>query len=205
MGFLASSVSFTRYRVVETVPDALAADILPQLRRKAFQEIENTTDERGFGWVSFEDMLDSDFISAPVQKGEYHVFTMRLDTRRISPAVYKKHVQIASREALAKARERGRKFLSKDERQEIKDQVKLRLLARTFPVPATFDVVWAMRSNRVLLASVSPKVRELFVDLFTQTFDLNLEPLTPYFLALDMEGPTAQARLEMVEETDFTL
>lgn len=207
MGFLSASSGFTRFRVTDPVPDELWRQI-PELLKKrglAFTEIEDTADERGFGWVCFDDMLDSFWRTAPPEKGAYMAFTLRLDTRRVAPAVMKKHLQIALGEEEKRALEQGRKHIGRDRKKEVKEQVRLRLLARTLPVPAVFDVMWNMQTNIILLCTTSAKVAELFVQHFTDTFDLHLEPLTPYGLALNILGEKAQDKLDAVEPTVFSL
>jgi DNA recombination-dependent growth factor C len=93
--------------------------------------------------------------------------------------------------------------MTQNQKKELKDQVREKLLARTMPVPAVFDVVWDIRENLVYLASNRDKVRELFTDLFLQTFELNLEPLTPYFLARQMLGEEQAAKLDNLEPSEF--
>ncbi len=203
MAFLAGSNSFTRYRIVSEVPDTLWHQIPDLLKRKAIQDIDGSADERSWGWVCFDDWLDTEWLTAPPEKGSYLAFSLRLDTRRVPPAVFKKHFQIAVRTAERKAKEEGRKGISRDQRKEIKDTVTLKLRARCLPVPAEFNVIWNREDNVIWFDSTSAKVCEMFMELFTETFDLHLEPLTPYFLALSLLGPQAQAKLDAVEAARF--
>ncbi len=188
MGFLSASTSFVRYRVLGDVPRELWTQLEDKLKEHGFQDIDHTSDERSFGWVSIDNMLDTSWSEASPFKGEFAAFALRLDTRRISPAVYKKHYQMALEELTAQMKEQGTPFVGRDRKKELKDQVKLKLLGRTLPVPAVFDVIWNMQNNRIALASTQDKVRQLFEDLFTQTFELHLEPLTPYYLAMETVG-----------------
>lgn len=188
MGFLSASTSFVRYRVLGDVPRELWTQLEDKLKEHGFQDIDHTSDERSFGWVSIDNMLDTSWSEASPFKGEFAAFALRLDTRRISPAVYKKHYQMALEELTAQMKEQGTPFVGRDRKKELKDQVKLKLLGRTLPVPAVFDVIWNMQNNRIALASTQDKVRQLFEDLFTQTFQLHLEPLTPYYLAMETVG-----------------
>jgi hypothetical protein len=130
-------------------------------------------------------------------------FSLRLDTRRIPPAVFKKHCMIALANELNQAKQEGKSFISKDRRREIKDQVMLRLRARSLPVPAVFDAVWNTQTGRILFCSTNAKARTLFEDHFTLSFGLELEALTPFALATDMLGEAAVARLEALEPTSF--
>ena len=97
------------------------------------------------------------------------------------------------------------KFLTKEQKTEIRDQVELRLRARSLPIPACFDVVWDTTAQIVYIASTQSKLTELFEELFTHTFGLHLEPLTPYFLALNALGANRQEELDALEPTIFAL
>jgi DNA recombination-dependent growth factor C len=204
MGLMAASSSFTRYRVVDDVPDEVMREIPDRLVKYAFKDIDHTADERSFGWVSFEDMLDPAFTSAPPEKAHYVAFALRLDTRRIQPAVYKKHLQVAINEYLDSIRDEEKKFISKDRKAEIKEQVALKLRARTFPVPAVFDVAWNVQDNLVYFGSINNKARSLFEDIFQLTFEVSLEPLTPFFLATRIMGEEALSRIENLEPSTFS-
>jgi len=200
---LSASLGLTRYRVVEAIPDSLWREAPKRLKDNAFRDIDATTDERSFGWCNIDNMLDMDWAESPPEKGHYLCFALRLDTRRIPPAVFKKHCMIALAGELEQAKAEGKAFISKDRRREIREQVMLRLRARSLPVPAVFDAVWSMRTGRILLASTNAKAKALFEDHFNLTFGLNLEPLTPFFLAMDMLGEAATPRLETLEPSNF--
>ncbi|MDQ7032180.1 MAG: recombination-associated protein RdgC [Desulfonauticus sp.] len=178
MGILSASVSFTLYKVEVQVSDELFKNIQERLRLYGFKEIEELSVERGAGWVCFDNWLDSSFFTSPF-KGQYAVFSLRLDTRRIAPAVLKKHYEVALKELLQKKQEQGQKFVAREEKKELKENIRLKLLTKTLPVPAVFDVVWDMEKNFIYFCSVREKVQELFVDLFVRTFELQPILLTP--------------------------
>lgn len=203
MGFISASMSFTRYRIEGEVPETLWPEIPDRLKRYAFQDIDHTADERSFGWVSIDDMLDPAWRSAPPEKGEFLTFALRLDTRRISAAVMKKHYTLALNDEQERAEKDGRKYVSRDRKRELKEQTRLKLMARSLPIPAVFDVIWSISSGTVYLASIQPKLRALFEDQFTLSFDLHLAPLTPYSLAADMMGETRQRLLDDYEPAIF--
>lgn len=203
MGFISASTSFTRYRIIEEIPDTLWPELTDRLKKNAFQDIDHTADERSFGWVCFDDMLDPEWVTAPPEKGEFVTFGLRLDTRRISAAVMKKHFTMALNQEMARMEKEGKKFVSRDRKKELREQTKLKLMARSLPVPAVFDVVWNIRTNVVYLSSSQAKLRSLFEDIFTMTFDLHLEPLTPYYLALSKLDEDQQQALDKLEPTEF--
>lgn len=203
MSFLKSSSSFTRFRIVDELPAELWATVPDKLRQYAFQDIDEIPEERSFGWVNFDDMLDASWRISPPEKAEYLTFSLRLDTRRIPPAVLKKHTRIALQEEEIRIREQGKKFIARERKKEIAEQVKLRLRNRFLPIPAEFQVVWNTQTSKIYLASTQGKVIELFQELFTRTFDLHIEQLLPYGLALSLFGDDISARLDEVEATRF--
>lgn len=203
MALLGASCSFTRFRITEPVPKELWMQIPAKLKQFAFQDIDDIPEERGWGWVSFEDMLDASWNTAPPDKGAYLAFAFRLDTRRIPPAVLKKHVQMAMREEEARIKEQGKKFIGRERKNELRDQVRLRLMGRFLPIPSVFDVAWSTESNIVYLTSAQTKLIELFMEHFTLTFDLHLEALTPYALAASFLDDAALQRLDSIEPTQF--
>ena len=203
MSFLKSSTSFTRFRIVDDIPSELWAGIPDKLRQFAFQDIDDIPEERSFGWTNFDDMLDTAWKVSPPEKAEYLAFSLRLDTRRIPPAVLKKHTRLALLEEERRIREQGKKFIARERKKEIAEQVKLRLRSSFLPIPAEFQVVWNTASSKIYLATTQTKIIELFQDIFTRTFDLHIEQLLPYSLALSLLGEEVSGRLDGVEPTRF--
>lgn len=203
MGILGSSASVTRYRLVDPPTPALLTEIPARLRKFGFQDIDETSDEKSIGFVNLDDFLDAKWRKSPPEKADYFAFSLRMDTRRISPAVYKKHLRMELEKAEDEVKRQGRKFLSKEQKTNIKDAVRGRLLSRALPIPAVFDVVWNIPKHMIYLATTNGKVKEVFQTIFTDAFDLHLEPVTPYFLALSIVGESAQHRLDAVEPALF--
>ena len=202
MGFLNASCTFTRYRVLEHPPVDLWPQIPALLKRYAFQDIDALPGEQqSFGWTSFDDMLDTEWAAAPPEKGAYLTFALRLDTRRVPPAVLKKHHALTVREEKRRMAEQGKQFISRERKKELKEQVLLRLMRHFLPIPAMFEVIWATEADLVYFASTQRKMLDMFEEYFTKCFELPLEQLTPYGLAaislsehelnrLDTLGPT---------------
>lgn len=203
MGFMNASASFTRFQITEPVPSDLWAQIPDKLKQFAFQEIEDTAEERGWGWVCYDDMLDSFWRTAPPEKGEFITFSLRLDTRRISAAVMKKYLTLAIREEEKRIKEQGKKYIARERKKELKEQVQLKLRARTLPVPAEFNAVWNIQTGIVYFASTQSKVLDLFAEHFSTTFGLDLEPLTPYALAVRLKGEDVMHALDNLEPSRF--
>lgn len=203
MGLLAASGGFTRYRIVGDVPAQTLREAPDRLKKYAFTDIDNSTEERSFGWVTLEDYLDTQWRSAPPEKGHYLAFSLRLDTRRVSPAVFKKYLRLAIDAEKESMKDTGKAFLSKDRKKEIAERVKLSLMSRALPVPAVFEAVWNTIDQVVWLCSTNSKVQALFEDLFTMTFELHLEPQAPAYLAERLIGTQRAAAIEQLEPSQF--
>ena len=205
MGFLASSCSFTRFRVIDPVPDELWAEIPQLLKNVAFIDIDDTTEDQADGWVSFDDYLDTTWQAGPPQKGAYIAFSLRVDTRRIPAGVVRKHLVLALKREKAENEKNGKKFISRERRKELKEQVQLSLRRRFLPVPGEFNVIWNTANNEIWFASTQTKMLELFVQRFLATFKLHIEQLTPSALALSMLGDAAEEAVHDADQADDTM
>ncbi|MFQ9867055.1 MAG: hypothetical protein ACLRWP_08635 [Bilophila wadsworthia] len=148
MGILSASCSFTRFKITEPVPKELWMEIPAKLRQFAFQDIDDIAEERGWGWTSFEDMLDMQWRSAPPEKGAYLAFALRLDTRRIPPAVLKKYVTIALREEEGRIKEQG-KSSSPGIGKRTSGSGQTAPYGAFSPIPAVFDVAGNRYQHRL--------------------------------------------------------
>lgn len=203
MGFASSSASFTRFRILDPVTDELIRQVPGRLRKHAFVDIDELPEMQSQGWVSFEDFLDAEWNEAPPQKGDYLVFSLRVDKRKIPAGVIRKQVALALRQEKEELRARNKTFISRERKKEIKEQVLLRLRQRFLPVPGEFNVIWLLEKNEVWFASTQSGMIDLFMEEFLQTFDLRLDQLTPYTLAVTMLDEDALLRLDRLETTQF--
>lgn len=195
MGLLSASATFVRYAVEgELAPNFLdfAAE---RIRAAAFRDIDDTYEERSVGWVSVLNMFDSSFAYASFVVGDYIVLTLRVDERTVSPKVLKKFTM---KEEERLKRERQLPKLSRAQRLEIKENMKLMLLKKAVPVPSTYDLCWNLSQQTLLFFSTSAKAQAELEDFFKRTFDLSLRLQIPYLTAehlVDPEQHDALARL----------
>lgn len=205
MGFANASCSFTRFRILDTIPQNLWNEIPERLKKFAFQDIDATTEVQAHGWVAIDDLLDTQWESAPPQKANYIVFSLRFDIRRIPAGVIKKHLQLALKQEMQTIQQQNKQFIARERKKEIKEQVLLRLRQRFLPVPGEFNVLWNTENNEVWFASTQAKMLDLFQELFLQTFELHLEILTPYSLATSLLDEQQTGLLDIVVPTDFAM
>lgn len=205
MGVLASTCSFTRFRVIDPVPDGLWAEIPQLLKNGAFLDIDDTTEDQADGWVSFDDYLDTAWQAGPPQKGAYLAFSLRLDIRRVPAGVVRKYLDLALKREKAENEKNGRKFISRERRKELKEQVQMALRKRFLPVPGEFNVIWNTANNEIWFASTQEKMIELFAQRFLDTFKLHIEQLTPPDLALSILGKDAEEAVHDADQADDTI
>ena len=177
MGLSKGTLTFTRYRVVGTLPDARADFMDKQIKVFAFRELSAGTDEKAQGWTSLDNVLDTAFEYANYSVGNYYAFSLRVDRRVVPPALMKLRVLKAEQEFLA---EKGLKKLYKGQREDIRETVKLGLISRAQPVPSFYEVCWSPSGEWLLFGSLTEKVNEDFKGLFKQSFDLPLSPFLPW-------------------------
>ena len=203
MAFLNPSCSFTRFRVRDSIPEEFWPTLPEKLKQFAFHDIDELPEERSFGWVSFDDMLDTEWRESQPYKGRFIVFSLRLDTRRIAAAILKKHLAIALKEEQRRMLELNKQYIARERRKEIKEQVILKLRQRCLPVPAEFNVIWSPERNEVWFGSTHGKMIDLFMDYFQQSFELHLEQITPQILAERFLGEDGVVAIDSLEETQF--
>ena len=203
MGFLNASCSFTRFALLDPVPSELWSQIPDLLKQAAIIDIDELPEMQSKGWVCFDDYLDTQWVTAPPQKGTYLAFSLRIDTRRIPAGVLKKHIAIALKKEKLANLAQGKKYISKERKKELKEQVTLRLRQRFLPVPAEFNVIWNTVSNEIWLASTQSSVIEIFSQFFTDTFNLHIQQMTPSSLAVSLLGEDKMDEISLIEPTAF--
>lgn len=171
MGVYSNTVSITQFTVSGDLP---RHDQFQWFSRKlsglGFQSIENSSEELSEGWAQVDCPDDATFETpSDFWRDNYLVFSLRRDQRRIPAALLKS--QAGREEAAFLAQHPNLRRTPKKKREEIKEQVQLRLLTRCLPVPSTVDVVWDQKSGVLTLFSCGGKVIERFEEIFRKTFE----------------------------------
>jgi DNA recombination-dependent growth factor C len=200
MGIYAKTLSCTRYFVRGEMPPDFLTWVDERLQFNLFREIDDTNDEKAVGWVELDNLLQTSFEGGQAHKGEYLALSLRIDTRKVPAAVFRKHYLLAE---IKVRQEQKFRRLSRQQKLELKKTVMADLLRRQMPQPALFDIVWHPGQQRLWLFATSPKVRETFETLFRETFEMDIYLLFPYTLAQDVLDATTQDRLETVEPAVF--
>jgi len=197
MGILSSTVAVCQFRVAGDLP---AGDLYPyiaeNLARQAFQPIDQGAAEQSVGWVHLDDHRQMSFDTpAAFWRDHYVAFTLRRDQRKLPAALVKAYLQVAEHEYLSA--NPGFNRVPKQKREELKEAVRLDLLAKTLPVPSTWDAVWDTRTGIVTFTSLSTPVIELFEAQFKKTFEgVRLVAIHPYARAEAVIGEEQKPLLE---------
>ncbi|CAO0821802.1 Recombination-associated protein RdgC [Desulfarculales bacterium] len=185
MGLIMGSLSLSRYQVKGNTPPDFWDFVDQRIRANLFLDIEDSTEEQTVGWVSIHDYFDVSFAYASYVLDPYVVLGLRWDRRRVPAGLLKKYHILEMKKALAACGGRG---LSRADREDFKEKVRLDLLRRTLPSTQVFEVCWDTQRGEVWLGSTGRGVRDIFEDLFRRTFDLRPWPRIPYLLASDLLG-----------------
>ncbi len=195
MGLLTGSASITRYRVSGSPPSDYRKDYPLQISRYSFRELnEASIDEKSFGWVNIMDLLDNQFIGEEFFKDHYITLSLRMDVRKVPANALKCHRLQAEAELKEKL---DKKFLSKGEREEIKERIHLQLLKRAIPQANVYDMIWNVQTGKVLFYSNNKNICEEFTKIFNETFGLSLIALFPYTIA---EEKLSKGELESLNQ-----
>ena len=193
MGLLTGSASFTRFSVTGELPASFWDFAAERIVAHSFKDIDDTMDEYSIGWVSVADMFDSGFAFSSYAAGDYIALTLRVDERKVPPAVLKKFVM---KEEERIKREKQLPRLNRAVRLEIKDRVRAELIRKSPPVPSTYDLCWNLSDSTLLFFSTSKKAITLLEDLFKETFNLSLILQIPWLTGLRMAEGEALEKFE---------
>ena len=200
MGVYSNTVSMTQFIITGELPDIDDSKwFCKKLSGKAFQSIENSTDELSEGWTQTDHPDNSSFeLPSDFWRDNYLLLSMRRDQRKIPGAVLKSHT--SRKEAAFLAEHPNLRRTPKGKREEIKELVQINLMAKCLPVPATTDLVWDRKSGALTLFGAGSKVLERFEDLFRKTFEgFHLLAIHPFARArMLLEGGT----LDLLEKAN---
>jgi hypothetical protein len=202
MGLLAASTTVVRF--VAPPPSPLDRNALARaVSKRTFRELDPDGGDtsQSAGWVGIHDPLATDLDAGDVFFQHYLAVGFRWDKR----AVPAKLLYLERRRAEAALRtERGVDRLGAAARKQVKAEVEARLMLRALPVPRLFDCVWNLENGRVYFTGKLRAAREVFTDLFRQTFGVAPVPMIPY-LAAEHVGlaPRIVEAVRAVEPSSF--
>lgn len=199
-GFLSGSTALTVFKV--DAPGAITAE---KLKQYAFQPIDELPEPKGWGWTNIDDMFDTEWAGSVPEKGTFICFALRIDTRKVPPAILKKHLTEAFREEEERLRQEGKTTLSRSRKRELKEQYSAKLLSQTEPVPSAVDVALDVTTGLLYVATTSSALLELLESSMEKSFEVKMERLSLAGLekqdGLDEQRPVEQLMGKIYESS----
>jgi len=195
MGFISGSASFVRFSVDGDLPEHVWDFIAERVAAFSFQDIDDTYDEFSIGWVSVINMFDSDFAYASYANGDYVTLTLRIDERKVSPAILKK---FCAKEEERIKKEKQIPKIGKAMKTEIKERMSTELMRKAVPVPAVYDLCWNLAESSLLFFSTNKKAQAQLEDFFKETFGLTIMQQIPYLTAEHLVDEEESMRLATI-------
>ncbi|MGI9568894.1 MAG: recombination-associated protein RdgC [Desulfobulbia bacterium] len=180
MSLLSASVSITRYKVEGQLEAPVLETVAKALNENAISDIDDQAPEKVSGWTSFEKPYQPDFNGSSFVYGAYLIFALRIDKKAIPAKVVQKHFMIESARRLS---ESGRQYLSRNEKQRIKDHVIDGLSLKVPATPNVYDIIWNYEESFLWFFSNLKAANEELETLFSRSFDLTLVRMFPYTAA----------------------
>ncbi|MBS3758329.1 MAG: recombination-associated protein RdgC [Desulfobacterales bacterium] len=177
MGLLSATMSLARYRVEGRIPDPFLETVRDRLKNHAIREIDNEPADKSVGWTCFDNPFQPDFDKVNLVFGTYLLFSLRIDKKQIPAKVLRKHLDMAVARRL-KQTERNR--LTKNEKQELRDEVARRLYSRIPATPNVYEVVWSYEAQSLWFFSTQKAANEELESIFAKTFKLSIIRLFPF-------------------------
>ena len=196
MGLLSRTSTFVRYSVEGQLPDKFWDFAAERIAQFSFRDIDETFDEYSIGWVSVDNMFDSTFAHASYAVGDQIVLAMRIDERKVSPTLLKKF-SLKEEDRLKKERQIPR--LSRSQRVQIKEDIRLQLIKKALPLPSVYELSWNLANNTVLFFSISAKAQSILEDFFKECFGLTIILQVPYLAAANLLDHSEQERLKEIQ------
>jgi len=200
MGLLSSTGSITRYKIEGKVEEPILETVASGLKRHSILEIDDDVSEKAVGWTSFHNPFTADFGSSSFVIGPYLIFSLRIDKKSIPPKVIKKHTAMEQAKRLA---ESGRAYLSKEEKNIVKDHVMNMLSLRVPSTPNIYDLIWNLEEGWLWFFSNMKNANEELETLFIKSFKLPLIRLFPYTMA-NLTAGLSDSERDVLSQLSFT-
>lgn len=181
MPLIAGSLSTRLWRAVEPLPPHFSDIFERNLKRFAFRPVDVDKGElRSMGWVNLRQVLDARLTMKKVMFRNTIAMALRIDRVTINQRLFRATLA----EEVAKAlRERGVGKLSREQRGALEASVRLKLVKAQAPSMSIYEMAWHLENGLVIFSATGEKLNVDFSDLFSQTFNISIDPLFPYLRA----------------------
>lgn len=203
MGIQSPTASISRYRVEGILEKPVIETVRRGLKKNIINDIDKESVETSVGWTSFHQPYQPNFEGPSFIFGTFFVFSLRIDKKTVPPKLLHKYFMLASAERLVKT---GQRYLSRNEKQVLKEQVANQLIQRMPATPNIYDLIWNPEESLVMFFTNLKSANEELETLFIRSFGVSPIRLFPYTAAELMSGLSDSDRdvLQTLKPTDFT-
>ncbi len=177
MSFSTGRLSFRRFAVIGTAPNAPDDAMLTKLADHRFTSDEIGINDINYGWTGGRHIDDGAFSFERNVFNDAVSFALRIDTNKV-PGAVKKSIQSVEEEAVAATNPSG--FISRAQKRAVKDIVRQKVEEemRTGKHRRTraIEILWDV-PDKMLYAAANGTAFELLADLFERTFGIELSPV----------------------------
>jgi DNA recombination-dependent growth factor C len=184
MSLLKGALGLSRYKVEGNLPSDFWSWLNHRILQNIFMDIENSAVSKSSGWVSAHDYFDVSFAFDTYNFNPYVVLGLRQDKRTVSSALVRKYHRL---EINRRRKAQPEAILSKADREMLKENARLQLLARIPPQTTTWEMCWHTGRGEVWFTTASRSLLEVSLELFQKSFNpLFLTPRLPWLMAQEM-------------------
>jgi DNA recombination-dependent growth factor C len=203
MGIQSPTASISRYRVEGNLEKPMIETVRRGLKSNTIEDIDKDSVETSVGWTSFHQPYQPNFEGPSFIFGTFFVFSLRIDKKTLPPKLLHKHFMLAGAKRLA---DTGQRYLSRSEKQVLKEQVASRLMQRMPATPHVHELIWNPEGAALSFFTSLKAANEELETLFVRSFGVSLIRLFPYTTAEFSASLTDSERdiLQSLKPTDFT-
>lgn len=168
MGLVSGSLTFFRLYFKENI-NFSAGEVAEILKEYSFERLYDDEKLVNYGFVPFNFPAVSSFDVAEVNFEGIDIFAVRMDEKKIN----KKYFDIEFENMKRKFQEENSKnFLTKMDKEFIKNALNTKLLKGTLPSTSLIEVILDQKQKCIYSSILSAKVMDILENLFRIAFDI---------------------------------
>jgi DNA recombination-dependent growth factor C len=197
MALISGSASIRRYHVKEKSNGKFSDEIVENIRRFTFQEFstESETEEQA-GWVSIDDMFRGPLDDYSFEKNAYVTMSLRVDKKTVPARTLRAYT---IKEETRYLQVRNRDKLTRQEKKDIREIMRVKLLKQALPSIAVYDFLWNLQKATLYFFSTSERANVKFSELFEKTFGTAPIKTSPLGLAVAL-GHAVEDILKLADQ-----
>ncbi len=184
--FVKGTISYTAFKLNKEM--GMISDMRERIELTSFKPLapEDIRDESS-GWVDPELSFDNELF-ANITLGDAILLAMRIDKYSFGASQMRPYLEKAEFDFM---HNNSLERLTAQQKKDIKEGVIKSLKTNSLPKVTIVESFWSQESNRVYLFSQSGAVIAKFIDLFEQTFEITLDPISIMDAVDQLDNPNS--------------